>query len=37
MGNLFEAIVSRQFRTEIEVLGGYDTTETGKIRKLRQH
>jgi len=35
IGNLFDAIVSRQFRTEIEALGGYDTTETGKIRQLR--
>lgn len=34
IGNLLEAIVSRQFRTEIEALGGYDTTETGKIRQL---
>ena len=32
IGNFLEAIVSRQFRTEIEALGGYDTTETGKIR-----
>lgn len=29
---LFEAIVSRQFRTEIEALCGYDTDEIGKIR-----
>ncbi len=36
IGNFLEAIVSRQFRTEIEALGGYDTTETGKIRQLRQ-
>lgn len=36
IGNLFDAIVSRQFRTEIEALGGYDTTETGKIRQLRR-
>ncbi|BCA57062.1 hypothetical protein W02_42020 [Nitrospira sp. KM1] len=35
IGNLLEAIVSRQFRTEIEALGGYDTRETGKIRQLR--
>jgi len=35
IGNLLEAIVSRQFRTEIEALGGYDTTETGKIRQLK--
>lgn len=36
ISNLFDAIVSRQFRTEIEALGGYDTTETGKIRQLRR-
>lgn len=35
IGNLLEAIVSRQFRTEIESLGGYDTTETGKVHHLR--
>jgi len=35
IGNLLEAIVSRQFRTEIESLGGYDTRETGKVRQLR--
>jgi molybdate-binding protein len=35
IGNLLEAIVSRQFRTEIEALGGYDTSETGKIRQLK--
>ena len=30
-----DIIIRRQFRTEIEALGGYDTTETGKIRQLR--
>jgi len=35
IGNLLDAIVSRQFRTEIEALGGYDTSETGKIQQLR--
>jgi len=34
IGHLLDAIVSRQFRTEIEALGGYDTTETGTIRQL---
>ncbi|MGC4098250.1 MAG: substrate-binding domain-containing protein [Nitrospira sp.] len=36
IGNLLDAIVSRQFRTEIEALGGYDTTETGTIRQLKR-
>jgi molybdate-binding protein/DNA-binding XRE family transcriptional regulator len=31
---LFEAIVSRPFRTEIEALGGYDTRETGVSHPL---
>jgi hypothetical protein len=35
IGRLLDAIVSRQFRTEIEALGGYDTSDTGKIRQLR--
>jgi len=35
LAHLFEAIVSRTFREEIEALGGYDTSETGKIRALR--
>ncbi|MCM3905592.1 MAG: hypothetical protein ND866_28190 [Pyrinomonadaceae bacterium] len=30
-----DTIVRRQFRTEIGALGGYDMTETGKIRQLR--
>ena len=33
--HLLDAIASRQFRTEVEALGGYDMTETGKIRHLR--
>ena len=36
IAHLLEAIVSRQFRTEIEALGGYDTTETGIVRQLRR-
>lgn len=35
LAHLFETIVSRPFRTEIEALGGYDTSETGKVRALR--
>ena len=34
IAHLLEAIVSRQFRTEIESLGGYDTTQTGKVHHL---
>ena len=30
--HLFETLVSRPFRTEIAALGGYDTSETGKVR-----
>jgi len=33
--HLFETIVSRPFRAEIESLGGYDTSETGKHHALR--
>jgi molybdate-binding protein len=32
--HLFETIVSRPFRTEIEALGGYDTTTTGSVHSL---
>jgi len=32
---LFETLVSRAFRNEIDALGGYDTSETGKIHSLR--
>ena len=34
LAHLFETIVSGSFRTEIEALGGYDTSETGKVRAL---
>jgi molybdate-binding protein/DNA-binding XRE family transcriptional regulator len=32
---LLDTIVSRPFRTEVEALGGYDTSQTGKIHHLR--
>jgi putative molybdopterin biosynthesis protein len=35
LAHLFETIVSRPFRHEIEALGGYDTSETGKLHALR--
>jgi putative molybdopterin biosynthesis protein len=35
LANLFDTIVSRSFRNEIEALGGYDTSETGKLHTLR--
>ena len=35
LAHLFETLVSRPFRNEIEALGGYDTSETGKVRALR--
>jgi len=35
LAHLFEALVSRPFRNEIEALGGYDTSETGKLHALR--
>ena len=35
LAHLFETIVSRPFRHEIEALGGYDTSETGKFHALR--
>jgi molybdate-binding protein len=34
LGNLFDTLVSRPFRTEIEALGGYDTRETGRRQAL---
>ena len=34
LANLFETIVSRPFRAEIESLGGYDTTNTGTVHSL---
>jgi molybdate-binding protein/DNA-binding XRE family transcriptional regulator len=33
--NLFDTLVSRPFRNEIEALGGYDTRDTGKVHSLR--
>lgn len=35
LAHLFETLVSRPFRKEIEALGGYDTSETGKLHPLR--
>ncbi|BCA53017.1 putative Transcriptional regulator ModE [Nitrospira sp. KM1] len=35
LANLFETLVSRPFRNEIEALGGYDTRETGTLHPLR--
>jgi len=34
LSDLLDTIVSRPFRSEIEALGGYDTTDTGKVRVL---
>lgn len=34
--HLFDVIVSRAFRTEIEALGGYDTTEAGRVQDFRE-
>ncbi|MBS0151110.1 MAG: helix-turn-helix domain-containing protein [Nitrospira sp.] len=34
LAHLFETIVSGSFRIEIEALGGYDTSETGKVHAL---
>jgi molybdate-binding protein/DNA-binding XRE family transcriptional regulator len=33
--NLFDTLVSRSFRNEVEALGGYDTRDTGKMHSLR--
>jgi len=33
--HLFDTLVSRPFRNEIEALGGYDTRETGTMHSLR--
>ena len=33
--HLFETLVSRLFRNEIAALGGYDTSETGKVQAWR--
>jgi len=35
LAHLFETLVSRPFRNEIEALGGYDTSQTGKLHALR--
>jgi molybdate-binding protein/DNA-binding XRE family transcriptional regulator len=35
LAHLFETLVSRPFRNEIESMGGYDTSETGKRHSLR--
>jgi molybdate-binding protein len=35
LAHLFETIVSGPFRNEIAALGGYDTSETGKVHALR--
>ncbi len=32
---LFETIASGPFRNELEALGGYDTSDTGKVHALR--
>ncbi len=37
LASLLETIVSRAFRTEVEALGGYDTSETGKVQVLREN
>ena len=34
LSHLFETLVSRPFRNEIEALGGYDMRETGKLQVL---
>jgi putative molybdopterin biosynthesis protein len=34
LAHLFETLVSRPFQHEIEALGGYDTSETGKLHSL---
>ncbi|MBA5865436.1 MAG: helix-turn-helix domain-containing protein [Nitrospira sp. CR1.3] len=34
LAHLFETIVSRPFRNEIQALGGYDTSDTGKVQAL---
>jgi molybdate-binding protein len=35
LSHLFETLVSRPFRSEIEALGGYDTRDTGKSQSLK--
>jgi putative molybdopterin biosynthesis protein len=35
LAHLFDTLTTRPFRDEIEALGGYDTSETGKVQALR--
>ncbi len=35
LAHLFETLASRRFRDELNALGGYDTSETGKVHALR--
>ncbi len=35
LAHLFETLVSRRFRDELNALGGYDTSETGTVHALR--
>ena len=35
LAHLFETLVSRPFRDELDALGGYDTSETGKVQPMR--
>lgn len=35
LAHLFDILTTKPFRTEIEALGGYDTSETGKVHALR--
>lgn len=37
LAHLFETLVSRPFRAELDALGGYDTSETGKSHALRSN
>ena len=34
ISTFLDAIVSRPFRTEVEALGGYDTSQTGRVQEL---
>ncbi|MCP9470752.1 MAG: helix-turn-helix domain-containing protein [Nitrospira sp.] len=35
LNHLFDTLATKAFRNEIEALGGYDTTDTGKLQCLR--
>jgi molybdate-binding protein len=35
LAHLFDTLVSRSFRDEVEALGGYDTRDTGTLHSLR--